>query len=210
MNLKEILEKRYAARLFDKTKKIPEEKLNKILELTNLTATSYGLQPFMMVVVKNRDLKEQLVKVSYGQTQIADSSHLVVFAARTDIDKDYFNKFISLTAKTHNIPIENLFGLRDMLEKTFSSKTDEAVYDWASKQAYLALGTFLIACADEGIDSCPMGGFLPDKYDELLDLAKYNLRSVVVAAVGYGHPDDKYKKLKKVRKSLSEMVIEIK
>ncbi len=209
MNLKEILQKRYAAKKFDKTKKVSTEKLNKILELTNLTATSYGLQPFMMVAVKNQELKQKLVKSSYGQTNIADSSHLIVFAARTDIDENYINNFVKLTEEIRNLPEGKLSSLKNMLVKSFSEKKDDEIYDWASKQAYIALGTFLIACADEGIDSCPIGGFIPEEYDKILNLSEYNLRSVVVAAIGYGHPDDKYRKSAKVRKPLNEMVIEI-
>jgi nitroreductase / dihydropteridine reductase len=183
--------------------------LNKILEITNLSATSYGLQPYTAVVISNEEIKEKLVEYSYNQTNVADSSHLIVFAARTDIDEDYIDNFVGLTAEARSTDIENLNGFRNMLIKSFSSKTDEALFNWASKQIYLALGTFLVACADEGIDSCPIGGFMPEAYDKVLNLKQYSLRSVVLAAIGYRHKDDKYQYFKKVRKPLNEMIIKI-
>jgi len=209
MNLKEIMTWRYAAKQFDTSKKVNSETLNRILEITNLSATSYGLQPYMTVVVKNQDLKEKLVSASYGQTNVSDSSYVIIFAARTDIDENFINNFIKLTAEARNTDVEKLKSFREMLNKSFSSKTDDEIYNWASKQAYLALGTFLIACADEDVDACPIGGFVPEEYDKILNLSDYNLRSVVVAAIGYRHKDDKYQYYKKVRKSSGEMIIEI-
>ncbi len=209
MNLKEIMNWRYAAKQFDTSKKVDSETLNRILEITNLSATSYGLQPYMTVVVKNQDLKDKLVAASYGQTNVSDSSHVIIFAARTDIDEKFIDNFIKLTAEARNSDVEKLKSFKEMLVKSFSSKTDDEIYNWASKQAYLALGTFLIACADEDVDSCPIGGFVPEEYDKILNLPDYNLRSVVVAAIGYRHKDDKYQYYKKVRKSSEEMIIEI-
>ncbi len=210
MNLKETMLWRYAVKKFDETKKVSEEKLNEILEITNLAPTSYGLQPYMTVICSNQDIKNKLVPASYRQKSIAESSHLIVFAARTDINEKYINKFIKLTADIRKINVEELEEFKNMLINSFSKKTDEEIFNWASKQAYLALGTFLTACANEKIDSCPIGGFIPEKYDEILNLQKYNLKSVVAAVVGYRHPDDKYQTLAKVRKPNNEMIINIK
>lgn len=209
MNLKEIMNWRYAVKKFEKNKKVNHKTLNKILEITNLSATSYGLQPYMMVIVKNQELKEKLVSVSYGQTNVSDSSHLVIFAARTEINENYIDNFVKLTVQARNSDNEKLTGFRNMLVQSFATKSEDEIFSWASKQAYLALGTFLVACANEKIDSCPIGGFIPEGYDKILNLEKYKLRSVVVAAIGYRDKDDKYQYFKKVRKPLNEIIIEI-
>jgi len=209
MNLQEIMNWRYAAKKFDENKEIDENTIRDILEITGLSASSYGLQPYKFVVVKNQSLKDKLAEASYGQTNVANASHLVVFAARTDINKKFIEDFIKLTAEQRKTDAGKFTEFKNMLIKSFASKTDEAIFDWASKQAYLALGTFLIACAEKQIDACPIGGFVPEKYDKILDLKAYNLRSVVVAAAGYRHPEDKYQFFAKVRKPLDEMIIEI-
>lgn len=209
MNLKEIMNWRYAVKRFEENKKVNQKTLNRILEITNLSATSYGLQPYMTVVVKNQELKEKLVGASYGQTNVADSSHLIIFAARKDINENYINNFVELTAKARNSENKKLADFKNMLVKSFAAKSEDEIFAWASKQAYLALGTFLVACAAEKIDSCPLGGFISEEYDKILNLEKYNLRSVVVAAIGYRHKDDKYQYFNKVRKPLNEMIIEI-
>jgi len=200
---------RYAVKRFEENKKVNQKTLNRILEITNLSATSYGLQPYMTVVVKNQELKEKLVSASYGQTNVADSSHLIIFAARKDINENYINNFVELTAKARNSENEKLADFKNMLVKSFAAKSEDEIFAWALKQAYLALGTFLVACAAEKIDSCPIGGFISEEYDKILNLEKYHLRSVVVAAIGYRHKDDKYQYFKKVRKPLNEMIIEI-
>ncbi len=209
MNLKEIMQWRYATKVFDKNKKVPEETLNRILELTNLSATSFGLQPYKTVLVSNQKLKEELVKHSYNQSNIANSSHLVVFASNTNIDKNYVDDFLRLTAETRNIELSSLDNFRKMLHNFIAYKDDKSIAEWSALQVYLALGTFLVACADEKVDACPIGGFVPDAYDEVLQLEKYNLHSVVVAAVGYRDESDKYQYLKKIRKSADEMIIRI-
>ena len=209
MNLTEAMNWRYAVKKFNQNKKVGKETLNKILNITCLSASSYGLQPYTTVIISNQKMKEKLVSCSYGQTNVADSSHLVVFAAHTDINEDYIDSFIKLTADARNTDIRKLSDFKEMLVKSFSSKTGSQIFDWASKQAYLALGTFLVACAEEKVDSCPIGGFIPEEYDRILNLKEYNLRSVVVAAIGYRHKDDKYQYFKKVRKPLNEMILEI-
>ncbi len=209
MNLKEILNWRYSTKKFDTEKTLSENQVKNLLELTNLSASSYGLQPFKMVVVKDKELKKSLVASSYGQTNIENSSHLVVFAVRTDIDETFINNYITNISEKRNISTESLEGFKKMLINFFKNKDEYSIYKWASDQVYIALGTFLVACASEKIDACPIGGFIPEKYDEALGLKKHNLKSVVVAAIGYRSEEDKYQHKEKVRSSLSDMILEI-
>jgi len=209
MNLKEILNWRYSTKQFDETNPLKDEQVKKVLDLTNLSAASYGMQPFKMVVIKNQDLKQKLVASSYGQTNIADSSHLIVFAARTDINEDFVENYIGHIAKQRNVSVESQASFKKMLINYINNKDSESLFKWASEQIYIAMGTFLIACASEQIDACPIGGFIPKQYDEILDLEKHNLKSVVVAVMGYRHKEDKYQHKQKVRKPLNEMILEL-
>jgi len=209
MNLKEILEWRYSTKKFDETKPLTDEKVNKVLELTNLSASSYGMQPFKIVVIKDQILKKELVDHSYGQTQIGNSSRLIVFALRTDIDEAFVNNYMGHVAEQRNVTVESLEAYKTMLLNYIKKKDNASIQKWASDQIYIALGTFLIACGSERVDACPIGGFIPKNYDEILKLKEKNLKSVVVAAMGYRHKDDKYQHKAKVRKPLNEMIIEI-
>lgn len=209
MNLKEILNWRYSTKKFDENKKLTNEQINKLTELTNLSASSYGLQPFKMVTVKDKQLKKSLVASSYGQTNIANSSHLIVFAVRTDLDENFINNYVKNISELRNIPQNSLEDFKNMLINSLLKKDKSDLQQWASNQIYIALGTFLVACASEQIDACPIGGFIPEEYDEILELEKHNLKSVVVAAVGYRSDDDKYQHKEKVRSPLSEMIVEL-
>lgn len=209
MDLKEKLEWRYSTKKFDENKPLSEKQINKILQLTNLSASSYGMQPFKMVVTKDQELKKRLVEHSYGQTNVSDSSHLIVFAARTDIDENFIESYVKLISQQRGVSEESLSAYKTMLINYINKKDKDTLQKWAENQIYIALGTLLTACATEKIDACPIGGFIPKDYDEILNLNDKNLKSVVVAVLGYRHKDDKYQHRKKVRRPLSEMVINI-
>jgi len=213
MNLKEILNWRYSTKKFDKSKVLSNEQITNLLEITNLSASSYGLQAFKMVIVKNKEVKKMLVASSYGQTNIADSSHLIVFAARTDVDENFIDDYITNISEQRNVTKESLEGFKQMLINSFKHKDEDALLKWVSNQIYIALGTFLITCASEQIDACPIGGFIPEEYDKELGLVKHNLKSIVVAivvaAIGYRSEDDKYQHKAKVRSPLNDMIIEL-
>ncbi len=209
MNLNEILNWRYSTKQFNENKKLTDEQITKLIELTNLSASSYGLQPFKMVIVSNEEIKKDLVASSYGQTNIANSSHLIIFALRTDINETFINNYIENISKKRNIESKSLQDFKNMLINSVTKKEKNDLYKWASDQIYIALGTFLIACASEKIDACPIGGFIPNEYDEKLELSKYNLKSVVVAAIGYRSEEDKYQFKEKVRAHLDEMIIKL-
>jgi nitroreductase len=203
------LQWRYAVKKFDASKKLSEAKLTVLKQAFNLTATSYGLQPLKLVVVSNQDLKNSLVKSSYGQQQVADASHVLVLCIETKIDKTYINNYFKLVKQLRNTPESITDPFKQSLLKTFAQKNTADVKKWASNQAYLALGNLLTVCAVEQIDACPMEGFVPDGYNEMLNLKEKGLEAVLVLPVGYRANDDLFSTLVKVRKPIEDSIIEL-
>lgn len=200
---------RYAAKKFDPARILPAEKINILKTAFNLTATSYGLQPIKLVVVKNKDLQQQLMAASYHQKQIGSASHVLVICIEKTVGKEFIERHFQTIQNIRNTPDEILHPFRESLIGDFEQKPEDDIKLWATHQAYLVLGTLLTVCAVEEIDSCPMEGFEPGKYDELLGLEKYNLASVLALPVGYRAQDDFFAELKKVRRPLEETVIEL-
>ncbi len=210
MNLKENLQTRFATKKFDSSKKVSEDKIQRILEAGNLSASSIGIQPYKFIMVKNEDKRKELGKHSFGQPQPTEASHLLVIATRTNIDQDYLSNYIEFCEKEKGLPAGTLNEFKQMCSGFISTfDTKEKLDNWTSKQAYLAMGTLLIACAEEGVDSVPMEGFVPQMYDEILGLEEKNLKSVLILPIGYAAEDDKYKSLNKVRRPLDYMTEEI-
>ena len=208
----EIIEKlkwRYATKKFDTSKKLSEEKLNILKEAFNLTATSYGLQPLKMLVISNPEIQEQLMPFSMDQPQVKDASHVLVLCMEAKISSQYIMEHFSRVEATQNTSREILDPFQDFLVTSFAQKESEEITLWTVNQAYLAMGNLLTVCALEDIDACPMEGFDPEKYDELLQLHKLGLRSVLVLPVGYRAQDDEFSEMKKVRRGVEEVVIEI-
>jgi len=209
MDIVENLQWRYATKKFDKNIMVPDHKMDIIKQAFNLTPTSYGLQPIKMMVIQDKELQKELVKHSYGQKQVGQASHILVLCIDTLIDEDYIKSYFKLVKETRNTPSKILKPFEDDLIKSFNKKDKAGLEDWATKQAYLAMGNLLTVCAMEGIDACPMEGFMPNAYDELLGLNEKNLKSVLVMPIGYRAKDDVFAKFKKVRKSLKNSVIEL-
>ncbi|WP_430812561.1 MULTISPECIES: NAD(P)H-dependent oxidoreductase [unclassified Carboxylicivirga] len=209
MNIIDTLNWRYATKHFDTNKKLSEEQLNFILEATNLAPSSYGLQPFSLVVIESDELRQKLKKAAWEQPQITDASHLILFTVNTNLSVEEVDRFIDRIAKVRQVPVEALGEYEAMMKGSIKRMSPEEAGLWAAKQAYIALGQLMVACASEGIDTCPMEGFDKQAFDELLDLPSKGLRSVVLAAVGFRSVDDKYQHLPKVRKSLDELVIKL-
>jgi len=201
----ENLKWRYATKKFDAEKRIPEQLLNILVESFNLTATSYGLQPLHLVVVSDQEVKNSMIEASYGQRQVADASEVLVLCTK-QVDTAFIENYFNLVKKVRSTPDEVLAPFKDQLTSSFSTKTNEEIFQWAKNQAYIALGNLMAVCAQERIDSCPMEGFIPDRIDEILDLKKQNLRSVLLLPVGYRHQEDMFAIMKKVRRSQQEMV----
>ena len=198
---------RYAVKKFDPRKMLPEDKLKKLKEAFNLTATSYGLQPIRMLVLHNRGVQETLVAHSYGQRQVADASHVLIICIESVIDKNYIEGYFSRVHQVRGTPDEILQPYRKALVESFRDKTTEEIQTWARYQAYLALGNLLTVCAVERIDSCPMEGFDPVAYARVLKLSGTGLEPVLVLPVGYRSEEDAFSDFKKVRRSLKDTVL---
>lgn len=209
MNIIENLEWRYAAKKFS-DQKVSTEDLNKILQATNLSASSTGLQPYRVLVVENEQLRKELVEGSFN-SQISQSSHLLVFAAYDKVTLEQIETYISHIASERGISEDTLADFKAALVGGLLSRTDEENFHWAAKQAYIGLGTALIAAAELKIDSTPMEGFDSEKFDSLLQLKEKGLRSVVLLSLGYRDTENDYfANLKKVRLPLDEFAIDVK
>lgn len=208
-NYIENLHWRYATKQFNSEKEVSEDDLEILLEAIRLSASSYGLQPYEVIVIKDPEVRAKLKPAAYGQPQITDASCLLVFAYNTNVDEKYLDQFIKNNSETRNQPIEDLKGLKEMIQNSVLTFPDELKEIWASRQVYIALGNLLSAAADLKVDVCPMEGFNPDEFDKLLDLRSKNLKSVTLATIGYRHENDQLKDAKKVRKSKDELFTRI-
>ena len=198
---------RYATKKFDATKTLSEEKVTIVKQAFNLTATSFGLQTISLVVVSDKDKREQLVKHSYHQKQVVDASHLLVICVQDDIlDADVDGLFDSV-ADLRKTPEDILEPFRKDLKTMMKNMSKTERQEWSVKQAYIALGNLMTVCAIERIDACPMEGFIPEEYDAVLHLKERNLRSVLVLPIGYRDEDDMFATFKKVRKTIDDAVI---
>ncbi|MFH6999818.1 NAD(P)H-dependent oxidoreductase [Flavobacterium sp. FlaQc-57] len=200
---------RYATKKFDATKKISTEDLNTLKEAVRLSASSYGLQPFKVILVENPEIREQLKAAAWGQTQITDASHLFVFANDLNAGAESVDAYIKNISETRGVPTEALAGFSDMMKGTIANLSQEAKDIWTAKQTYIALGTLLSAAAELKIDATPMEGFSPASFNEILGLDKLGLNAAVIATVGYRHDEDDAQHYKKVRKSQEELFITI-
>jgi nitroreductase len=205
MNLLDNLNWRYATKQFDPTKKVSKSDLELIKEAISLTATSYGLQSFKVLIVENQEIKEQLLPASWGQAQINQAPQLLVFCSYNEVTNGDIDAFLKLKSDVQGIELENLKGYGDFMKSTIGSFPPEATQSWTKKQTYIALGNAMAACAELKIDSCPMEGFDAEKYNEILGLNDQGLTAALVLPIGYRSEDDQTQHGKKVRKPLSEI-----
>ncbi|ARV14896.1 NAD(P)H-dependent oxidoreductase [Polaribacter sp. SA4-12] len=209
MNIIDSLKWRYAVKKFDSEKHLSEAQINTLKEAFNLTATSYGLQPIKLVVVKNKEIQKELVPHSFNQNQVFEASHLLVICVPYNYTTEEVENYFNLVQKIRNTPEEITKPFRDFLTADIEKKTQEELLLWNKNQAYIALGNLMTVCAVEKIDACPMEGFIPEKYDEILGLKSHNLKSILVLPVGFRAHDCYMKDLPKVRKETQDIVIEI-
>ena len=202
------LQWRYATKKFDPEKRLTPEQLLLLAEAFNLTATSYGLQPCKMIILRDDQKREAMVEYTYGQRQVVEASEVLVLCTQK-VDAAYIENYFKLVKNIRKTPDEILKPFEDFLKHSFSKKNIEEVESWARNQAYLILGNLLTVCAAERIDSCPMEGFMPEKIDEILDLDKRGLKSVLLLPVGYRAEDGFMSAEKKVRRDVREPVINI-
>lgn len=205
----EIRQWRYATKKFDRTKKVSEADLETLLEATRLSASSYGLQPYHIYVITDDKIREELKPASWGQSQITDSSHLIVFANSTDFDAELVDSYLENVSETRNIPQEGLKGYGDFMKSKLLDLPTEIKGNWTTKQVYLAFGNAMQAAAELRIDTCPLEGFEADKYNAILGLEAKKQNAAVVLAVGYRSEEDETQHYAKVRKSKEELFTHI-
>lgn len=208
MDLIEALNWRYATKKFA-DKKLSDEKLQKILDAIALSASSAGMQTYRVFVIENPEIRKELASDSFNP-QIVDSSHLLLFAAYDSINQEIIEHYIQFVAEERGLAVENLADFKKSLESHLLIRTDEENFIWSSKQAYIALGTGLIAAAEQQVDATPMEGFNAEKLDRILGLREKGLKSVVLLSLGYrDEENDFFAKLKKVRLPKEEFVTEV-
>lgn len=200
------LQWRYATKTFDSSKKIPADAWSALEDALVLTPSSFGLQPWKFLVLTDAALRESLVPHAWGQRQVAEASHLVVFCARTSVDESYVDAYLKDLATKRSIPVASLDGLRGMMLGSLGQLDAAAIQTWAAKQCYIALGNFMTAAALAGIDTCPMEGFVPAKFDEVLGLSAQGFASVVCCPAGYRSAEDKYSAYPKIRWEKSAVI----
>lgn len=204
----DALQWRYATKQFDATRRIDDATWQTLEDALVLAPSSYGLQPWKFIVVQeDAALREQLVEASWGQTQPRDASQYVVFAVRENLGEEHLDRFISRTAEVRNTTPESLDGYRQIIAQSLEQTRASGLLDhWQSRQLYIALGQFMTAAALLGVDTCPMEGFEPARYDELLGLKGTGWKTVVACAAGYRSAEDKYAAAPKVRFPAEELI----
>lgn len=209
--LRDLLEWRYACKKMNPAKVVPEETLTRILEATRLTATSSGLQPFTVLVITNKEIREKIQAVSNNQTPVTECSHLLVFAAWDTYTAERINAVYDHIEAERGGPNEGLTAYRQKLLDGYVPRDPELNFQHAARQSYIALGSALIAAAEEKVDSVPMEGFDPNAVDEILGLRAQGLRSVTMLPLGYRADEGDWNEhLKKVRRPMEDFVTIIK
>lgn len=203
MNLTEALKWRYAVKKYA-DKKVNETDLRTILEATNLSASSAGLQPYRIIVVEDPEIRLKLGQGAFNP-QITEAFHLLVFAAIEHLSESHIDEYMQRMADTRKLPLEALSEFRKILVAHITGRTQEENFIWASKQAYIGLGTAMVAAAELEVDATPMEGFDPVRFNEILGLKEKGLSSVVLLALGYRDAEkDPYVNAAKVRLPLNE------
>ena len=201
----ESLNWRYAVKKFDPKKILSTEQIDYVLEVFRLAPTSFGLQPYKLVVVSDPKLKEDLFLQAGGQNQFKDCSHLLVFCALKQIDENYVDQYIQTIAKTRNVKLETLQGFKNSILDWLNKLSPEEFLNWSKRQVYLALGMVLSACALAKIDSCPMEGFDAQPVSQILKLDT-NLIPTVLCALGFRDSTDSLANLPKVRLAMDNLI----
>lgn len=209
MNFIHHQEWRYATKKFDPTQKITAEHLTLIKRAIQLSASSYGLQLYKVLIISDPTLRAQLQPASWNQSQITDASHLVVFCNDTTVAPEAIDTYLNLVSSTRNIPLKALEGYGNFMKTKIVEQSPEEQFNWTKNQTYIALANLLSVCAALQIDACPMEGFDPVLYNQILGLEEKGLNAAVVATIGYRSTDDDTQHLAKVRKPLEWLFEEL-
>ncbi|TYC57729.1 NAD(P)H-dependent oxidoreductase [Marinobacter sp. BW6] len=206
MNIHEALDWRYAVREFS-PEKLNSYTVETLVDAARKSASSYGLQPYKILVVESKAVRRDLLAYSFGQQKVLDCSHLIVFAAQTDIGDHTVDRYVTQFVKTRGVPADDISGYVEHMKQALAAKSQAEKQAWAHQQAYIALGTLLTAAASMRIDTCPMTGFDHTAYDEVLGLSELGLESSAIVALGYRSARDRTSGLPKVRFDYDELVI---
>ncbi|MBI0029735.1 oxygen-insensitive NAD(P)H nitroreductase [Gilliamella sp. B14384G15] len=195
MNIVEISQNRYTTKHYDKTKKIPKEKLEQLLTVLRNSPSSVNSQPWHFFVIDNDTVKNKILPAiaEFNQPRVTDSSHTIIFCIKTPLDEAHLVNLLNQEEKDGRIPTAELKDAQDQGRRYFvnlNSSTPQSLQCWEGKQAYLALGQLLFAAAAIGIDSTAVEGFDSEKMDEILDLKAKGLKSLVIATLGYRSEND--------------------
>lgn len=208
--LLEALRWRYATKVFDPARRIPDETWAALEQALVLSASSFGLQPYRFVVVQDAAMRRQLMAHAWNQRQVVDASHFVVFAARTSVTEAEIDAFIRRIAEVRGTTVDKLVSYRQMMVGSLlNPQFAPLALHWAAHQAYLALGNLLTCAAQLGVDACPIEGFEPPAFDRLLGLTERGLHAVACCALGYRAAEDKYATLPKVRMPAEQLFIRL-
>lgn len=210
MELLDKLKWRYATKAMDPTRKVPREKLDRIIEAARLAPTSSGLQPYEILIVNDPALRSQIREVAWNQAQVVDASHLLVFAAWDDYTPERINHMFDLTNDVRGFRNEGWEAYRQQLLSTYPGRGAQVNFEHAARQAYIGFGAAIIAAAFEEVDCTPMEGFDPAAVDRILNLGERGLRSAIMLPLGYRKAEqDWLVDLPKVRRPLGQFVSEI-
>jgi nitroreductase len=202
------LEWRYATKKFDPSKKISQKTWEQLEQALILTPSSYGLQPWKFIIVEDNALREKLKAASWYQSQVTDCSHHVVFAIKEKLDEAHIDQYIHQIAKIRGQEVTSMEGFKKMMiGDLVTGPRGKVIAEWAARQTYIALGNFMTAAAVLGVDTCPLEGIDPVKYDDILGLTGSGWKVVVACPAGYRADDDKYSSTKKVRFDAKDVIV---
>ena len=198
---------RYATKKYDPSRKINAADVATLKEAIRLSASSFGLQPYTVFWIENPELRTKLVPASWGQQQVVDASHLVVFANEINLGTTQIDAYFENVIQTRNVTMESIQGYANFVKKTIEEIPPATRNSWTAKQTYIALTNLMNAAAELKIDSTPIEGFDPVQYNAILGLNEKNLNAALVCTLGYRHPEDATQHLEKVRKAENELFI---
>lgn len=210
MKIIENLNWRYATKKFNKNRKVENEKLEALKTAIQLSASSLGLQPYVILEVKDASIRERLYEASWKQASIIEAPHLFVFCNMTSLPDAYLDTCAERRCKARKQDPEQHKGeFIAVVNKLLGDKSAEEIKAFTASETFIAVGTALAACADLRINACPIGGFSPEEYNRILDLEAKGLNAALALPIGYRSENDAYQKAEKLRKSAQELFIEI-
>lgn len=206
MDIHAALDWRYAVREFS-PEKLSHQAVEILVDAARKSASSYGLQPYKLIVIESRAVRSDLLPHSFGQQKVLDCSHLVVLAAETDVGDHTVDRYVQKLMQVRGVSLDDVAGYAGHMKQALASKSSDEKRVWAHQQAYIALGTLLTAAAALKIDGCPMTGFDHRAYDQVLGLTEQGLEASAIVALGHRSPQDKSAEQAKVRFDYGDIVI---